>query len=133
MTFTPENIFFLGAVLAGIEDAYFLFNVVFVITLLSLSLQGTTITALARWLRLDMPLPKEGNEFGVELPDELGSQLTEVTLTDDDLSAGNRLSDLHFPEGTLVMMVKRGNSFIVPNGRLELHVGDILLSIRREG
>ena len=120
-------------VLAGIEDAYFLFNVVFVITLLSLSLQGTTITALARWLRLDMPLPKEGNEFGVELPDELGSQLTEVTLTDEDLSAGNRLSDLHFPEGTLVMMVKRGNSFIVPNGRLELHVGDILLSIRREG
>ena len=37
-------------VIAGIEDADFLFNVVFVITLLSLALQGTTITAAAHWL-----------------------------------------------------------------------------------
>lgn len=40
-------------VIAGIEDADFLFNVVFVITLLSLALQGTTITAAARsWYQL---------------------------------------------------------------------------------
>ena len=37
-------------VIAGIEDADFLFNVVFVITLLSLALQGTTITAAAHCL-----------------------------------------------------------------------------------
>ena len=42
-------------VIAGIEDAHFLFNVVFVITLLSLSLQGTTIASCARWLGLATP------------------------------------------------------------------------------
>lgn len=119
-------------VIAGIEDAHFLFNVVFVITLLSLSIQGTTITTAARWLGLATEEPATGNKFGVELPDELGSRLSEMTIGDADLAGGNHLADMHFPEGTLVMMVKRGNSFIVPNGRLELQQGDILLTIARE-
>ncbi len=119
-------------VIAGIEDANFLFNVVFVITLLSLSIQGTTITACARWLGLATAEPKQGNEFGVELPEDLGSRLSEMTLTEEDLAQGNRLADLHFPAGTLVMMVKRGHSIIVPNGKLELRKGDVLLTIEQE-
>ncbi|MCH5309019.1 MAG: potassium/proton antiporter [Prevotella sp.] len=119
-------------VIAGIEDADFLFNVVFVITLLSLSLQGTTITAAAHWLGLATDEPKTGNDFGIELPDELESKLSEMTLTEESLADGNRLQDMHFPAGTLVMMVKRGNSFIVPNGQLELRKGDILLTIARQ-
>lgn len=69
-------------VIAGIEDADFLFNVVFVITLLSLSIQGTTITACASWLGLATEEPKTGNDFGIELPEELESQLSEFTLFD---------------------------------------------------
>ena len=119
-------------VIAGIEDADFLFNVVFVITLLSLSLQGTTITSAAHWLGLATEEPKTGNDFGIELPDELESKLSEITLTEESLTNGNRLQDMHFPQGTLVMMVKRGNSFIVPNGQLELQKGDILLTIAHQ-
>lgn len=119
-------------VIAGIEDADFLFNVVFVITLLSLTLQGTTITAAAHWLGLATEEEKIGNDFGIELPDELESKLSELKLSEESLSGGNQLKDMHFPQGTLVMMVKRGNSFIVPNGQLELTVGDILLTIANE-
>ena len=119
-------------VIAGIEDADFLFNVVFVITLLSLAIQGTTITAAAHKLDLATEEPKAGNDFGIELPDELESQLSELTVTEESLSGGNRLQDMHFPKGTLVMMVKRGNSFIVPNGQLELRSGDILLTIAQQ-
>ena len=118
--------------IAGTEDANFLFNVVFVITLLSLSLQGTTITACARWLGLATEEPKTDNDFGIELPDELESKLSERILTEADFSLGNRLCDMSFPDGTLVMMVKRGPSFIVPNGQLELQPGDILLTITRQ-
>lgn len=116
-------------VIAGIKDAGFLFNVVFVITLLSLSLQGTTITIVAHWLGLATEEPKTGNDFGIELPEELESQLAEQTLTDADFVKGHRLCDLDFSYGTLVMMIKRGNSFIVPNGQVELQSGDILLTI----
>ena len=42
---------------------------------------------------------------------------------------GNRLADMDIPKGTLVMLVKRGNEFIIPNGQVELHVGDKLLYI----
>lgn len=55
-----------------------------------------------------------------------------VLLTEDSLADGNRLQDMHFPKGTLVMMVKRGNSFMVPNGQLELRPGDILLTIAQQ-
>ncbi len=119
-------------VIAGIEDAGFLFNVVFVITLLSLALQGTTITMAARWLGLATEEEKETGDFGIELPDELESKLTELTLTKEQLAGGSRLQDLQFPTGTLVMMVKREGSFIVPNGQMEMRAGDILLTIRRQ-
>lgn len=95
-------------------------------------LKGTTITACARWLGLATEEKKEGNEFGVELPEELGSRLSEMIVTDETLAAGNHLSDMHFPEGTLVMIIKRGRSIIVPNGRLELQKGDVLLTIAQE-
>ena len=116
-------------VIAGIEGADQLFNIVFFITLISLVVQGMTIAPAARLLRLDLPVEKEGNDFGVELPEELDTQLRDLTLTPEMLADGNRLADMNIPRGTLVMLVKRGHEFIIPNGQMELHVGDKLLFI----
>ena len=116
-------------VVEGIPDSNQLFNIVFFITLLSLIFQGMTIAKGARLLHLDLPQEKEGNEFGVELPDEIDTQLMDQTLTREMLENGNRLMDMNIPKGTLVMLVKRGNEFIIPNGQVELHVGDKLLYI----
>ena len=116
-------------VVAEIPGSNQIFNIVFFITLLSLIFQGMTIASGARVLHLDLPEEKEGNEFGVELPDEIDSQLMDQTLTAEMLENGNRLVDMDIPRGTLVMLVKRGNEFIIPNGQVELHVGDKLLYI----
>ena len=116
-------------VIAHIEGSQQLFNTVFFITLLSLVVQGMSISSVARWLHLDLPEEKEGNEFGVELPDEIDSKLNDITLTDEMLTHGNRLKDMNIPKGTLVMLVKRGNEFIIPNGQVELQTGDKLLFI----
>jgi cell volume regulation protein A len=116
-------------VVAEIPGSKIIFNIVFFITLISLIFQGMTIASVARWLNLDLPQEKEGNEFGVEIPDEIDSQLTDVTLTAEMLQDGNRLMDMHISKGTLVMLVKRGKEFIIPNGRMELKVGDKLLYI----
>ncbi|MBR4160082.1 MAG: potassium/proton antiporter [Bacteroidaceae bacterium] len=106
-----------------------IFNIVFFITLISLIFQGMTIASVARWLKLDLPQEKEGNDFGVEIPEEIDSQLTDVTLTAEMLEDGNRLMDMNIAKGTLVMLVKRGKEFMIPNGRMELKVGDKLLYI----
>jgi cell volume regulation protein A len=122
-------------VVAGIPDSNQLFNIVFFITLLSLVFQGMTIASGARMLHLDLPQEKEGNEFGVELPEEIDTRLMDQTLTSEMLTNGNKLKDMNIPKGTLVMLIKRGNEFIIPNGQMELHVGDKLLFIseKKEG
>lgn len=114
-------------VIAQIPGSNQLFNTVFFITLLSLIIQGMTISKMARWLKLDLPEEKEGNEFGVELPEEIDTHLNDITLTEDMLTVGNRLADMNIPKGTLVMLIKRENEFIIPNGQIELHAGDKLL------
>ena len=118
-------------VLAGIEGSNQLFNIVFFITLLSLVVQGMSIAQVARWLHLDLPEEKEGNEFGVELPEETDTQLRDLTLTAEMIEGGNRLMDMNLPHGTLVMLVKRGSEFIIPNGQIELKVGDKLLLVNK--
>ena len=122
-------------VVAGIPDSNQLFNIVFFITLLSLVFQGMTIASGARMLHLDLPQEKEGNEFGVELPEEIDTRLMDQTLTSEMLTNGNKLKDMNIPKGTLVMLIKRGNEFIIPNGQMELHEGDKLLFIseKKEG
>ena len=116
-------------VLAQIEGSQQLFNIVFFITLLSLVIQGMTITKAAKILQLDLPAPKEGNEFGVELPEEIDTRLNDLTLTAEMLEDKNRLAEMQIPKGTLVMLVKRGNEFLIPNGQMELKPGDKLLLI----
>ncbi|MBQ5839572.1 MAG: potassium/proton antiporter, partial [Bacteroidaceae bacterium] len=54
-------------VVAEIPGSKIIFNIVFFITLISLIFQGMTIASVARWLNLDLPQEKEGNEFGVEI------------------------------------------------------------------
>lgn len=117
-------------VVAEIEGAKQIFNIVFFITILSLVIQGTTIKKLANYLSLSFPMEKEGNVFGVELPEDVGSELIEMDVTSSMLEKGNTLKDMKLPAGALVMMVKRKDRVLVPNGTLPIIEGDILLIIR---
>ncbi len=116
-------------VVAGIEGSRQIFNIVFFITLLSLLVQGTSISRVARYLHLDAPLTDDGNSFGLELPDEMRSKLQELVVTSELLSHGTTLKEVTLPDHALVMMVRRAGQHIVPNGQLTLQTGDVLLLI----
>lgn len=116
-------------VVAGVEGSNVIFNIVFFITIVSLVIQGTTVSFVARLLHLSEPLAKTGNEFGVELPEEIDSNLSDMTITDEMLEEADTLKDMNLPKGTLVMIVKRDEKFLIPNGTLKLHIGDKLLLI----
>ena len=115
-------------VVAEIPGSNIIFNIVFFITLLSLILQGMSISWFAKKMHLDLP-PEPDKEFDIHIPDELSSSLTEVVLTQKMLQHGNTLATMSLPKGHLAMMVKRGNEYLVPNGQLELIEGDVLLFI----
>ena len=116
-------------VVEQVPGADAIFNIVFFITIVSLIIQGTTVSHMSRWLGLSMPMPKTGNDFGVELPEEIGSDLRDLTVTAELLANGNTLKEMNIPKGTLVMIVKRGDAYLVPNGQLQLELGDKLLLI----
>ena len=119
-------------VVANIEGASQIFNIVFFVTLLSLVLQGTSVIASAKKLHLTAETSADESDFGVELPEELSTSLETLTLTDKLLKQGNTLRDMNLPQGSLVMMVKRGDKYMAPNGRLTLQKKDVLLIIKED-
>lgn len=114
--------------ITGINHAGLFFNVVFFITILSLLIQGTTVTLAAKWLdQIDVPERKD--EFGIELPEEIKSAMSEIDITPEVLSHGNKLMQLDLPDHTLAVMVKRDGRYFIPRGNTELQEKDKLLMI----
>lgn len=114
-------------VVAGVEGASQIFNIVFFVTLLSLLVQGTTVISAARRLGLVDDSRPEPDNFGIEIDDDIPTSLHTMVLTPGHFSRGNTLSAMSLPKGALVILVKRGNSYIVPNGTLALQPDDTLL------
>jgi cell volume regulation protein A len=83
-------------------------------------------------LKLTDPDATEEEEFGVEIDEQLPTSLETIKLTDSDLAAGDTLRDLNLPQGSLVMMIKRGGKYIIPNGKLTLKRHDLLLIIKED-
>lgn len=117
-------------VVADIPGAGNIFNIVFFVTLLSLLVQGTTLVWTARKLGLESDETTADDSLGVELPEDMTTSLKTITLTPADLEHANTLRDMLLPAGTLVMVIKRGERFIVPNGTRRLLPGDKLLMIK---
>lgn len=115
----------------GVPHARWIFNIVFVITIVSLLVQGTSLPLVARWLKLaEKPTKfKELVDFDVEFAEEIKSAMTEIVITEETQKYGKNLMEMPLPDKTLAVMVKRGEQYFIPTGQTELHVGDKLLVI----
>lgn len=110
---------------AEIENAELIFNVVFVMTIISLIAQGTTVSSMANVLGL--AYAEKESKFGDALQDKMKSAFTEISVTEQMLSSGNTLNKVALPDNTLVVMVCRDGDYFVPKGGAELHISDKLL------
>lgn len=117
-------------VVANIEGASQIFNIVFFVTLISLLVQGTTVIWSSKKLNLIENPEEDESDFGIELSDSMPTKLDAIKVSDEMLARGNTLRDMHMPQGTLVMMIKRGKDYIVPNGNVEIKKNDTLLIIQ---
>ncbi len=113
--------------MARIEHADLLFNVVFLSTILSLVIQGTTVSGMANILGL--AFEEREASFEVNMHEDITSALTEVEVNEALLATGRSLKDISLPENTLVMMICREGEYFVPQGKTELLLGDKLLVI----
>lgn len=117
---------------AKIEGADIIFNVVFVMTIISLVVQGTTVSSMASLFGL--AYTEKESKFGDALQDKMKSAFTEISVTEQMLSEGKTLNKVALPDNTLVVMVCRDGDYFVPKGRAELQVNDklLILSDRNE-
>lgn len=114
-------------IVAGVENGRLIFNVVFMVTLISLLLQGTTVSGVANLLGL--AYEEKESRFKMGIPDSIKSNFTEIEVTSSTLEGGSTLRDIVLPDNTLVVMIFRRGEYSVPRGNTSLEVGDKLLVV----
>jgi len=116
--------------LAGIQNANMIFNLVFFISVISVLVQGTTLSTVAKWLQVSIPEKlkpiSDTERFLQEFPK---SALREFTLNPGDRANGKQIVNLHFPLNAFIVMIKRNNQFIRPGGSTALQEKDTLMVI----
>lgn len=119
-------IFAIYPLVENVPHARLIFNIVFLCTLVSLVVQGTSLPLVARWLNLAEE-PKQMNKvrnFDVDFSTDIKSVTTEIEITPKILENGNQLMHLSLPDNTLVVMVNRDNNYFVPTGQTILEEKD---------
>lgn len=119
---------------ADVPQARFIFNIVFFCTLVSLLLQGTSLSFVAKWLRLvEEPVRHDPQQLIEGLDeDEVKTVFAEIKLNEDSMLEGNRLIDLPIPENTRVAMIRRDDNYFIPTGGTKLEENDKLLIITED-
>ncbi|HPT32476.1 MAG TPA: potassium/proton antiporter, partial [Prolixibacteraceae bacterium] len=114
--------------LAGIEKANIIFNIVFFISVTSVLIQGTSLALVAKWLKVALPEKakplSETEKNSLELPK---SSLQEIIISPDCYAVDKRIVDLNFPKSAFIVMIKRDGEFIRPGGSTEIKANDVLV------
>ena len=114
--------------LAGIEKAHMIFNIVFFVSLTSVLIQGTTLSAVAKWLHVALPKKvKQKSPVDAFLADGTKSLIREIHIPEDNFSIGKRIVDLHFPRNAIIAMISRDGKFLTPNGTTDIRQDDTLI------
>ncbi len=114
--------------MAGLEKAEMIFNIVFFISLTSVLLQGTTVPLVAKWLHVSLPARvKTVTAADVLLSEPMNSEFAEFTIAPESVVAGMKIIDLGFPQNARIAMIKRENKYLIPDGMTVIQPGDRLI------
>ncbi|MEX2594089.1 MAG: potassium/proton antiporter [Anditalea sp.] len=122
--------------LAGIEKAEMIFNIVFFISVTSVLIQGTTLGVVAKWLHVALPeKAKPRNPVDMLLSEGAKTAMKEIRLPTTGYPVGKKIVELEFPKTAIIAMIKRDEQYLTPNGSTVLEGDDVLivLSDKEEG
>src|SRR5690606_33775713 len=102
--------------IAGIEKASMIFNIVFFVSLSSIIVQGTTLSLVAKWLHVALPSKvKPKSSVDIFLSDSAKSLIREIYIPEENLVSDKRIVNLEFPNRAIIVMIMRDGKFITPN------------------
>jgi cell volume regulation protein A len=112
-----------------VTDSQRLFDIVFVIVVISTVLTGPTLPWVARRLGVTRQLEPTSLELEVAPLERVAADMLQVTITPVSRLHGVEVGELRLPEGSSVSMIVRDGRAIVPERRTVLRRGDDLLVV----
>ncbi len=116
-----------------IADGNAIFNIVFVVVVVSTTVQGLAIGPLAKRLGLlkrEPPEPPLRIELGGVAPP--GSAVLDVFLEPDTRAVGQPLRALRLPQDVIIAAIYRDEELITPRGEVVFRAGDHVFVITRD-
>lgn len=110
---------------------YDLFSIVFVLVIISISVQGSLLPLMSR--KMDMLDASENvmRTFN-DYQDDSEVSFVKVVIGDNHPWANKKLRDCVMPREFLVVLIVRGDEVLVPNGETVVHPGDLLVTAAPE-
>lgn len=118
----------------GVQGSELIFNTIFFIVFASVLIQGTTVTWVAKRLKLVLPAPP-APPLEVDLVSQrvLDGEITGYRLSNGSPAAGKYLRELKLPEDSLILMILRKHRLIAPRGHVLLRPDDFVYVYAHEG
>jgi len=114
--------------LAGVGQADTIFNVVFFVVIASVLIQGTSIPLVSQLLKLDLPMvERKTYPIEFEKTKSFDAELIDMFVPFASEAVGKRVNELGVPEKLLIVLISRGEQYIIPSGSTIVEGGDILL------
>ncbi len=119
--------------IAGIDKADTIFNIVFFISLSSVLIQGTTLSVVANWLKVSLPEKvKPKSVFDYMLNETPKTVMAEINIGAENSLVGKQILELNFPKSAIIAMMKRRNKFLTPKGTSVLEADDQLIVLAED-
>ncbi len=116
--------------LAGIDKAHIIFNIVFFISVTSVLIQGTTLAIVAKWLKVSLPEKVKKitdlDRLTLELPK---SSAREFVVNPNYYAVDKRIVELNFPRSAFIVTILRDGKYIRPGGSTQVRENDQLMVI----
>ncbi len=119
-------VFAIMAVASGISMKQDLFHIVFMVTLLSVSIQGGLLPFVAGKLRMvddNSDVRKTFNDY----QEERSLRLIRVNISDEHAWADKKVRDVSMPPGSLAIMLMRDDKKIITKGDTDILPGDTVI------
>lgn len=119
--------------LAGLEQAQLLFNVAFVVVLVSLLLQGSSLPLAARLCKVEIPpQPEPLQRTSLDVAVDGAYEVMIYQLENANWCVGVSLRELAMPNNSRIAAVFRGSELLHPRGSTTLALNDVLCIIGRQ-